>query len=635
MVLGMLAIRADEVIAQDLNYVGSEACVGCHEAEGAAWEGSHHALAWTEPTESSVLGDFDDAEYSHQGVSHRFTRRGSEFFIETDGPDGQAAEYRVMGVAGIEPLQQYLLETEPGRLQAYDVAWDILAQRWYHLYPDTGLKPGNGLHWTGPYKTWNARCAECHATGYVKAFDPSLGGYSSQQAEVGVGCEACHGPGSAHLSWARNEPFPADRELSPFGLTVMFRTINPEAEIQQCAGCHSRREPFDSSSPVPGTPFHDSYRLALLRPGLYHANGAIQDEVYVYGSFLQSKMYANGVRCSDCHDVHSGHRVADGNAICAQCHSSGGNPRFPSLRSARYDDPEHHFHTPGTPGASCTSCHMAERIYMGVDGRRDHGFRVPRPDLAAQTAAPTPCTDCHTDRDAGWAASEVAHRFPDSRYRGPHFSQVFSFARSDPAKQLIPLMEIAEDTEIPAIIRATALEMARGALTEQTASRGAALLADPDPLVREAAVGLQRSAPAVDRIARLMPMLEDRVRSVRISAARALIGAPIAHLPKRTGEALEQASAEWRASLLAKSDFPEIHLVIGGSALVMRNLPAAEAAFGEAVRMDPQLEQAWVMIARIREAQGDRAGAKAALRDGMNANPASLDLLMLDQALGD
>lgn len=130
-------------------------------------------------------------------------------------------------------------------------------------------------------------------------------------------------------------------------------------------------------------------------------------------------------------------------------------------------------------------------------------------------------------------------------------------------------------------------------------------------------------------------MLEDRVRSVRISAARALIGAPIAHLPKRTGEALEQASAEWRASLLAKSDFPEIHLVIGGSALVMRNLPAAEAAFGEAVRMDPQLEQAWVMIARIREAQGDRAGAKAALRDGMNANPASLDLLMLDQALGD
>lgn len=63
-------------------------------------------------------------------------------------------------MAGIAPLQQYLLETAPGRLQSCDVVWDGVAGRWHHLYPDQDLPPGDGLHWTGPYKTWNARCAE-------------------------------------------------------------------------------------------------------------------------------------------------------------------------------------------------------------------------------------------------------------------------------------------------------------------------------------------------------------------------------------------------------------------------------------------------------------------------------------------
>ena len=139
-------------------------------------------------------------------------------------------------------------------------------------------------------------------------------------------------------------------------------------------------------------------------------------------------MYARGVRCSDCHDPHAAELRAEGNAVCTQCHSPAGNPEFPTLRRAAYDDPAHHFHAPGSPGAECRACHMIERTYMGIDGRRDHSFRVPRPDLAA-TGAPDACTDCHADRGAAWAAEEIARRFPDPRHRGPHFATAFAAAQ--------------------------------------------------------------------------------------------------------------------------------------------------------------------------------------------------------------
>jgi predicted CXXCH cytochrome family protein len=617
-------------------YVGSEACSGCHTPIADEWIKSHHALAWTPPDKSTVLGDFSGAALEHKGVVSRFFKRNETFVIETDGPDGKLKEYEVKSVAGIAPLQQYLLETEPGRLQASDLAWDTVKKRWYHLYPEQELKAGDGLHWTGPYKTWNARCAECHATGYRRNYDPQSRRYSSTQAEIGVGCEACHGPGEAHVGWAKNPGnYDSNRwgGLTKKGLTVGFTAQSAETEIQQCAGCHSRREPLSDGNPIPGTAYHDAYGLALLRDRLYNADGSIQDEVYVYGSFLQSKMHARRVRCSDCHDPHAAKLKADGNAVCTQCHWPAGNPRFPTLRKAAYGTPSHHFHTQGSDGAQCKSCHMIERVYMGIDGRRDHSFRIPRPDLAKETGAPNACTDCHKDRDASWAASEIARRFPDSSRRGPHFSQVFAKARKEPASAADALLKIANDKTVAGITRATALDLLRSVATPSIAERAAPLISDVDPLVRAAVVTLQRGAPALERVQRLVPALEDNVQSVRIAAARGLLGAPIARLPTRTATAFQKANAEWRASLLARSDFPETHMVLGGVALVLRNAPAAAKAFGEAVRQDPQLVQAWIMLVRIAAAQGDRKTAREAVESGLSANPKEPVLLSLREQL--
>jgi hypothetical protein len=275
-------------------YVGSAACADCHEAATAAWAGSHHAAAWTEPSPATVRADFDGTTFEGAGMSVRFRMEDGGYHADVTESDGSRRDYAVHSVVGIEPLQQYLFETEPGRLQSFDVVWDTEKGGWFHLYPDQDLPPDDGLHWTGPYKTWNARCAECHATGYAKNFDRATASYASTQAEIGVGCEACHGPGQAHLDWATGKAI--DPALSAHGFTMDFAQ-GAEATIQQCAGCHSRREAHGQGNPVPGTAYHDAYTLALLRPGQYHADGQTLDEVFDYGSFLQSKMYAKGVEC--------------------------------------------------------------------------------------------------------------------------------------------------------------------------------------------------------------------------------------------------------------------------------------------------------------------------------------------------
>ncbi|MGI9491262.1 MAG: cytochrome c3 family protein [Geminicoccaceae bacterium] len=583
-----------------------------------------------------MLGDFADAEFEHKGVITQFSRDGESFYVETEGSDGEQRRFDVEGVAGVAPLQQYIVATEEGRLQALDVAWDAELGRWYHLYPEQELAPGNGLHWTGAYKSWNARCAECHATGYRKNYDPKTGRYDSTQAEIGVGCEACHGPGEAHVGWAEEKTIDPARwsRLTEKGFTISFAQTSAETEIQQCAGCHARREPLDDGNPLPGTDFHDAYRPAFLREGLYHADGSIQDEVYVYGSFLQSKMYAQGVRCSDCHEPHQAGLKAEGNALCAQCHSPDGNPRFPSLQPAVYDDPSHHFHEPGSKAAACKSCHMVERRYMGIDGRRDHSFRIPRPDLSDETGAPNACTDCHQDRDASWAAAETAERFPESTRRGPHFSQTFAAARMNPQAVNEELLTIAEDNETAGIVRATALDLLHPVADPVTAARAETLLDDADPLVRLAAVPLQRGAEESDRVDRLVPLLNDSRKAVRIAAAREFLDAPLSGLSSDSIDVVQNAMREWQASLLAKTDFPETHMAIGGAALVQRNTQAAEHAFREAVRLDPQLVQGWVMIGRILAVTGDTEGARSALDEALVANPSDQILTSLRDQLG-
>ncbi len=618
------------VRAEPPAYVGSAACATCHQDETAAWSKSDHHLAWTEPTPENVLGDFSGVTLEHGGTTTTFRRDGIRFVIETRGADGQTAAYPVVGVAGVDPLQQYLLAPMPGRTQVFDIAWDVGRKRWYPVFPDQDASPGNGMHWTGPYKSWEARCAECHATGYSRNYDPAAQVYAPKLAEKGVGCEGCHGPGAAHVAWAEGPDQPVAAGLTAVGLTVDLGQ-SQSVEVQQCMTCHSLREALSDGNPVPGRPYHDAFTLSLLREGLFHADGAIQSEVFEGASFLQSKMFAKGVRCSNCHEPHSGELRAEGNGVCVQCHSPAGNPEFPSLPLKVFDGPEHTHHPAGSEGSKCTSCHMIQRTYMGIDRRHDHGFRIPRPDLAS-TGAPDGCTDCHADRDAAWAAATLEAWFPQSTHRGPHYATTIAAARQAPETQVQALLALAE-WDGPGIVRASALDLLGPLGHAASAGRVSKLLDDPDPLVRAAAAGALRGVPPEQRLDLLTPALGDPMELVRVAAAKALLDAqPGAGSPGF--DALQGAMGEWQRGLMLRQDFPETHLQIGGAALQIRNWGVAEQAFGEAAAMDPQLDEAWGMVVRIQDGLGRGAEARATLARALALNPGSALLLNLRDQMG-
>ncbi|MFV0291927.1 MAG: multiheme c-type cytochrome [Paracoccus sp. (in: a-proteobacteria)] len=629
-----LLVGAYAAYAQAIpEYAGSSQCAGCHAAEAEAWTGSHHQLAWTEPSDDTIMADFDGSKFYNDEMSVIFSKDVDGYHATVTEADGVTSRRNVHSVVGVTPLQQYLFETEPGKLQSFDVAWDTQLKRWFHLYPDQSLPVGDGMHWTGVYKNWNARCAECHATGFEKNYDPVTRSYQSRMAEMGVGCEACHGPASKHLEWAETRQPVSIPGVDAFGLTMPSGS-DTEAWIQQCAGCHSRREAFGDGNPLPGTSYHDAYRLAMLTPDLYFPDGQIREEVYVYGSFLQSKMYAAGVGCTNCHNPHTVSLIAEGNAVCTQCHSPAGNTEFPELTAKKYDSPAHHFHEAGTEGAQCKNCHMAERTYMGNDARTDHSFRIPRPDLASATVAPDACTGCHKEQTPDWAAGWIAKWYPDSDRRGPHFGATFAVAENDPTAAMPSLMQIAADEGQPDLVRATALYL-MAAANDKTAvaDQTAEYLEAESPLIRSAAIRLQRTAAPQLQVQRLLALLTDPVRLVRLTAVPELLGAPIAQLPPKIAENLNRVAGEWRQSLSNRLDYPETHLVLGGTALMMRNLPAAAGAFREAVTQDPQLSEAWVMLVRIEATMNGPAAAKKVISEGLAAIPDQPSLRALKQQL--
>lgn len=612
-------------------FVGSQTCVGCHAEQASDWSTSDHGLAWTTASPGNMLGNFDNSQFQHDGVSYLFQNKPDGYHVEIIEEDGKEHTYSIHSIAGIDPLQQYLIETESGRIQSFDVAWDVENRQWFHLYPEQDLQPNDGLHWTGPYKNWNRQCAECHATNYQRNYGVRSGSYRSSSSEIGVGCEGCHGPASTHLKWAQDGAYNA-ASLDAFGFISQPNT--QAGELNQCAGCHSRREVLTNGTPPRGTDYHDAYNLAMLRPGLYEPDGQIRDEVYVYGSFLQSRMYANGVSCTNCHDPHTADLKAEGNAVCTQCHSPAGNPDFPTLRAGIYDEISHTNHREGSSGSQCKSCHMIERTFMGVDGRRDHSFRIPRPDLGAEMNSPDACTDCHSDKNQSWAAKKIADWFPRSANRGEHYGQIFVNARKNATPVSGELQKIAQDPDQPGIVRATALYLLGPIQSPQLALATADLLRDPDPLVRRSAAEIQYAAPIADRISRLMPLLLNDRLSVRISAAKQFLDTPESLMSRSQQAVLNATLKDWQKSLSTKLDAPETHIVLGGMALSMRNFPAAKSAFSTAVNLDPQRVEAWVMLVRLTQTLDGVPAAKRVLNSGLARIPFHPQLLQLKAALG-
>jgi len=535
-------------------FVGSEACAECHAAQHADWLGSHHELAMQPANERTVLGDFDNADVVYFGAASRMYRDGDRFIMQTANASGDLEDFEVTYAFGVEPLQQYLADFPDGRKQVLPFTWDTRAaseggQRWYHMYPDEEIQSDDPLHWTGRYFNWNYMCAECHSTNLQVGYERASNTFNTTWSEVSVGCEACHGPGSTHLEQASAE-FDVSRgllvDLDDRGGAAWV--MNPETGIAQrsepagrqqqpesCGRCHSRRGVITASYEY-GRPLLDTHRLALLDEGLYHADGRILEEVYVYGSFVQSKMYRAGVTCSDCHNPHSGelHTGPEPNAVCAQCHLP---TKFATVDHAPNDD--------------CVSCHMQDEVYMSVDPRRDHSFRLP-----------------------GTASD------PN------HYGAAMLAARegmADPAA--------ARNTEFPAIARATLLSLLKAPFDDESIASLEMAVNDPDPLLRIAALQAIHAVPPEQRPLFASSLLADPVRAVRVQAAVTYVELRDL-LPLQGTRAYAPAAEEYRQSLLATASMPESLTVLSDFEFRMGDNNLAIDYLQQSIRLDPALAAA-------------------------------------------
>lgn len=625
-------------------FVDNQVCAECHQLEFKEWSGSNHDLGMQPANEKTVLGNFKDTRFTYFGLTSRFFKQNGKFYVHTDGPDGKMADFEIQYTIGVEPLQQYLIEFPGGRLQCLAIAWDTAKKEWFHLYPDEKIEYTDPLHWTQRSQNWNMMCAECHTTHLRKNYDLGSDSYKTEWDEINVSCQACHGPGETHVNWARatartqSNQVRDDYDGSPtahFGLQVQFTGKTPLPEIEACARCHSRRHRLTSDDGQ-GEPYLDHLQVETLREGLYHPDGQIQGEVYAYGSFIQSKMYHEGVRCSNCHNPHSLHPWGVANKLCIRCHQTSPPSDFPTLKSKQYDTPAHHFHREDSTGAQCINCHMPTQTYMVVDPRHDHSLRVPRPDLSLKLGTPNACNKCHSNRSVEWAAQAVARWYGPHRQKNSHFGETLAAGRAGSKDAESRLLELANDLKQPAIARATALELFR---PSSPGSLEAMLkfASDKDPLVRVYALkGLDQAEPQ-SRLEIAAPLLHDPVRAVRIEAARVLTSVPPELFRPAQRKAFESARQEFVDAQMAQSDMPSAHLNLGVMFANLGQIERAEQSYLTALRLDPTFLPASVNLANLYNQLGRNPEAEHVLRKAIEKTPKegelyySLGLLLAEE----
>jgi predicted CXXCH cytochrome family protein len=577
-----------------------------------------------------VLGDFNDARLASKGAITTFLRRDGGFAVHSEGPDGGAEAFAVRFTLGVEPLQQYLLALPQGGFQSPDIAWDSRpvaagGQRWFRL-PTVEL-PADGAAAAGGRHGWNQPCGACHSTGFKKSYRAEDDTLQTAFAEGGVGCEACHGPASGHMAWAKAGKPTADAQK---GLTFSLRGASLAAwgnagttgtlgrtgpisrvEVETCGTCHSRRRQLWPTA-LPGAPIGQAYRVALLEEGLYAPDGQIEGEVYEYGSFLQSSMFQQGVTCSDCHEPHSAKKLrSEGNAVCTRCHLA-----------ARFEAAEHHHHAPGSEAAQCVACHMVQRTSMAVDTRRDHSFRIPRPDLALKLGTPDACTGCHKDKDVRWSAEKALALWGKGLAARPQWGEAIAAGRHWQPAAGDRLADAALNTAFPAIARATAIELLERFPGPQFASLLEGWAKDRDPLVRRATAHALAGLEPPARARLTLPMLADPVRDVRLEATTTLETVPQRLLDAPARAALKAATLEFRTSLAADADRSEAQYELGTLELALGNARAAEAAFRLAIAQDPGFTPSYLQLAEVLRGTGKESEAEQTLKDAIQKQPA-------------
>lgn len=495
---------------------GSPSCFECHEEDYHDWKHSHHALA-----QRPVDPDLDRPAFHPPHTIQHGTQTSSaqmqdgRFTLTTMGPDGEPTTYEPLGVIGVDPLWQYLIDWGDGRWQVTELAYDPETSEWFNVYGQEDRQYWEWGHWVGRGMNWNSMCATCHLTGYRKNYVADQDGYGSIYLELGVGCEQCHGPMQDHVHWQEENP---DQEGDP---TLVEFTRETYDSI--CGSCHARRADLTGRF-MPGELFTDHYELILPdMTDTYYPDGQVLDENFEYAAFRLSAMHHWGVRCTDCHDWHTGKVTRADNRLCQRCHSR------PIAGRIAIDPDLHGHHPPGSLEFDCADCHMPQTVYMARHWRRDHGMTIPDPLLTKEFGIPNACTRCHEEEGVDWAIDYV-HQWYGERMNRPMRTRTRLLARIKEgdwtaAPDLIDWLAQEEHPLWRAVCAKFLAPVLMGTDDEALHSRivetMVGLLDDPGVEVQAAAI--EALEPLMPRAASVIaPKLDHPSRLVRIKAAWAM-----------------------------------------------------------------------------------------------------------------
>ena len=551
-------------------YIGDQQCKSCHASQYNDWVKSDHFKAMQAPTDSTVLGNFKNVTYTADGVTSTFLKRDGKFIINTQGEDGKNHDFEVKYTFGYFPLQQYLIAFPGGRMQATRASWDSRNKKWFHQYPGQKIDPHDWLHWTGNAQNWNTMCAACHSTDLKKNYDIQSDTYHTTYSIINVSCEACHGPSKLHVDYINSNDYKKGIKTNN-SFILLNKGSNQLTQINACAPCHAVKGDI-SANKISSSELLDNYIPAIPNTERFYADGQIKEEDYEYSSFLQSKMFRNNVECSNCHNPHSGKTYYTTNQLCLQCHAK------------TYDDPSYTFHEVNTVGSECKSCHMPTRTYMGNDVRRDHSFRVPRPDLSVRYGTPNSCNNCHKDKTAQWSADAVVKWYgPKRKY---HFADDLILGSKLDANSKAHLTKLLADTSVPSIIKATAVNYLGSIPTQSSMKTILDYLKNKDAQVRYEALRSLMNFPPAQYQNAIFPLLNDKVRAVRIAAADLFTGTPKENIPPSYFTAYSTASSELNNYMLYQADFAHGNISIGDYYMKMHDQKDAEKFYLRAIQKD-------------------------------------------------
>ena len=617
--------------SDDARYLGSESCAHCHDGEYDSWRKTLHVQMTKPIAEARVEGNFrPGTRLQAYGRTYTMETRDKRYFISVARGGRPAESFEVNYTLGARRFQGYLSKLRDGRIYVLPVFWHNETKRWLDWKEITPI-PDDADH--DLRQIWNVTCVNCHATNLVKNFDPSTNTYASTWTEMGIGCEACHGPGAQHVAitteWDKN-PLAAPTDPSPAVLKIFSpKKAPPRQTFDMCGYCHGNKNnvffgfkagdryedfalPFLISQPIPdndpqGDFWPDGRPSRFNRPQALTLTGCFQK---------------GDATCTNCHRMHGpenahmlkvpveapggGHtKVSD--TLCTQCHKTIGEAGRAGGAGGAGEVgswTEHTHHAADSQGSRCVNCHMSDVNWRLITRRLDHTFQPPNPEMTARYGVPNACTTCHDDRSPEWAASVMDRWYGnhDRRQAIVSMSDVLYRAGTGDTAVVADVARLASDRSHGALIRASAAEFAGQLISKSQVESKSTVAQGFSPAIINALIGASADPEAMVRItavralgfvddqrttAVLAAHLTDAARLVRVSAAEALMNRGISRLDGAVGSALQRAQDEWAESLRAFNDVAEDHATLGWLEGARGGSDEATKELMIAVKLDP------------------------------------------------